>query len=187
MIVDGDPSHQPIGLDARFEHFVASASPGLLRSAYLLTGDRHQAEDLLQSALVRTLRRWPAISSSPVAYTFSVLVNLSRDGARTQRRRPRTAPEHELPERRAVDPVESLIERDAIVQAARRLPQTQREVLGCRFLMDLTVSDTAIALGIPEGTVKSYTARALARMRELLAEGPVPPISRSSEVESHAE
>jgi hypothetical protein len=54
----------------------------VLRSAYLLLGDRDDAEDLLQTALIRTLRRWDAISGSPAAYAFAVLVNLSRDHER---------------------------------------------------------------------------------------------------------
>jgi RNA polymerase sigma-70 factor (sigma-E family) len=159
-------------LDPGFERFVASASPGLLRSAYLLTGDRGHAEDLLQSALLRTLSRWDAITGPPAAYAFAVLVNLSHDRRRAARRRPPIAPERAAPERPAVDQLDRLRERDAITQAARRLPAAQREVLACRFLLDLTVAETAATLGLPQGTVKSYTARALARMRELLSDGP---------------
>jgi RNA polymerase sigma-70 factor (sigma-E family) len=167
-VSDDQHRRQPEPLDAGFERFVVAASPALLRSAYLLTGDRGDAEELLQSALIRTLGRWGAISGSPAAYTFAVLVNLSRDRRRTQRRRPRTAPysaESDLP---ADDQVERVLERDAITQAARGLSRLQREVLACRFLHDLSVAETAATLGIPEGTVKSYTARALARMRGLL-------------------
>jgi RNA polymerase sigma-70 factor (sigma-E family) len=153
---------------ASIDAFVASASPGLFRSAVLLTGDRSEAEDLLQDALLRTLRRWDAITGPPAAYTFTVLVNLSRDRHRSRRRRPRTAPDHELPDRAAVDPIGGFIERQAITSAAWQLPAVQREVLACRFVMDMTVAETARALSLPEGTVKSYTARALARMRELL-------------------
>jgi RNA polymerase sigma-70 factor (sigma-E family) len=163
-------ANRPERLDAGFEHFVASASPGLLRSAYLLVGDHLVAEDLLQSALLRALRRWDSISGSPTAYTFTALVNLSRDHFRAQRRRPAMTQEHDAVGQAAVDHLDRLLERDAITRAARRLPEAQREVLACRFLLDLTVAETAHALGRPEGTVKSYTARALARMRELLGE-----------------
>lgn len=160
-----------------------SASPGLLRSAYLLTGDRAVAEDLLQSALLRTLRRWDSISGPPGAYAFAAVVNLSRDRYRARRRRPAMAPQHHALEQRAVDQLDRLVERDAITQAARSLPDIQRQVLACRFLLDLTVAETANALGLPEGTVKSYTARALARMRELLSADPAAE-SDSSEVQS---
>ena len=151
-----------------FEQFVASASPGLLRSAYLLVGDQAVAEDLLQSALLRVLHRWDSISGSPVAYTFTALVNLSRDRFRAQRRRPAIPQEGYALGQPAGDQLDRLLERDAITRAARGLPDAQRQVLACRFLLDLTVAKTAEALGLPEGTVKSYTARALARMRELL-------------------
>ena len=66
------------------------------------------------------------------------------------------------------DPVDRLLERDLVVRAAGRLSPPQREVLACRFLLDMSVGETAAALGMPEGTVKSHCARALARMREIL-------------------
>ncbi len=75
-------------LDGAFERFVAESAPTLLRSAYVLTGDRYDADDLLQNALLRTLRHWSSIGSSPAGYAFRVMVNLSHDGRRAQRRRP---------------------------------------------------------------------------------------------------
>jgi RNA polymerase sigma factor (sigma-70 family) len=169
--MSADRSRSPTEpLDPAFERFVTAASPGLLRSAYLLTGDRGHAEDLLQSALMRTLRRWDAITGPPAAFAFAVLVNLSHDRRRAARRRPVAAAGRSAVERPAADQLERLLERDALTQAARRLPAAQREVLACRFLLDLTVAETATTLALPEGTVKSYTARALARMRELLSD-----------------
>ncbi len=149
---------------------MASASPALFRSAFLLAGDRGDAEDLLQSALLRTFRRWEAITGSPAAYCLAVLVNLSRDQHRNEHRRPRTVPEREIGEVPVGDQADRLVERMAITGATRGLPRAQREVLACRFVMDMSVAETAHALGLAEGTVKSYTARALelARMRELL-------------------
>jgi RNA polymerase sigma-70 factor (sigma-E family) len=169
-------------LDAGFEQFVAATSPQLLRSAYLLLGDRDDAEDLLQTALIRTLRRWDAISGSPAAYAFAVLVNLSRDHKRALRRRPLIEQPADVPDRASHDSVKSLLERDAVIQAALRLGHAQREALACRFLLDLSVAETAATLGVPEGTVKSHTARALAAMRELLADEPIPARGGSSEV-----
>lgn len=90
---------------------------------------RAVAEDLLQSALLRTLRRWDSISGPPDAYAFAAVVNLSRDRYRARRRRPATAPEHHALEQPAVDQLDRLVERDAITQAARRLPDAQRQVL----------------------------------------------------------
>jgi RNA polymerase sigma-70 factor (sigma-E family) len=169
-------------LGTGFERFVAATSPGLLRAAYVLSGDRDDAEDLLQGALLRTLRRWDAIDGSPAAYAFRVLVNLSHDRERTRRRRPSLALQAEIPERPVTDQVERLLEREAVTQAARRLPEVQRQVLASRFLLDLSVAETAAALDLPEGTVKSYTARALARIRELLAEKPIPTSHESPDV-----
>ena len=83
-------SVQGESLDAAFERFVAESAPTLLRSAYVLAGDHADADDLLQSALLRTLRHWSSVGTSPVGYAFRVMVNLSHDGRRAQRRRPLT-------------------------------------------------------------------------------------------------
>ena len=155
-------------LDAGFERFVVDASPGLLRSAYLLTRDRGDAEDLLQTALIRTMRRWQSITGSPLAYTFVALVNLSHDRRRARRRRPHQVPEWEAGDVPAADPIARLLERDLVVRAAGDLSAAQREVLACRFLLDMSIAETASALSMPQGTVKSHCARALARMREIL-------------------
>jgi RNA polymerase sigma factor (sigma-70 family) len=157
-----------LAVGREFDRFVASASPGLLRAAYLLTGDRGDAEDLLQNALLRVFRRWQTISGPPTGYAFTVLVNLSRDHRRWLRRRPRTVAHHDFDAPADVDPVGRLLDRAEVVQAARCLPQAQQAVIACRFLLDLSVGETAAALELPEGTVKSYTARALAKMHDLL-------------------
>ena len=157
-------------LDAAFERFVAESAPTLLRTAYVLTGDHADADDLLQNALLQTLRHWSTIGTSPVGYAFRVIVNLSHDRRRARRRRPSRAPAHDALAVPAVDELERVVERDAIVGAVARLSRVQREVLACRFVLDLDVAQTAQTLGLPDGTVKSHTARALARMRELLDE-----------------
>ena len=154
-----------------FDRFVASASPGLLHAAYLLTGNRSDAEDLLQNALLRVFRRWETISGPPAGYAFRVLVNLSRDRWRGLRRRPTTVATDTADAQTTADPVGRLLDRAEVVQAARRLPRSQQAVIACRFLLDLSVGETAAALDLPEGTVKSYTARALTKMRGLLTDG----------------
>ena len=167
--------HDSAGVEESFERFVVSASPRLMRVAFLLTGDRGEAEDLLQGALVRLVGRWRQISDSPEPYALQVLVNLSRDRHRRLGRRPReTAPEGAV-ERLEDDHAGRLMERDALAQAVRALPRRQREVVVLRFFLDLSVSDTALALRCSEGAVKSYTARAMTRMRELLEDGSSPP------------
>jgi RNA polymerase sigma factor (sigma-70 family) len=147
-----------------------------------LTGDRGHAEDLAQVTLWRTARRWGELSGSPDAYAHEVLVNLSRDRRRSLTRRPLEVAQLDLVVDRGDDCTEALLERNAVVQAVRRLPRRQREVVVLRFFLDLSVAQTAAALGTSEGTIKSYTARAIARLRNLLSEDPTAVVAVRSEV-----
>jgi RNA polymerase sigma-70 factor (sigma-E family) len=156
-------------LEGAFERFASRAAPALLRTAFLLTGDRGIAEDLVQVTLWRVFRRWRDVRRSPDAYAHRVLVNLSRDRRRGLRRRPPEVHDNALPDGEIADSVEGLLERAAVTAAVRSLPRRQREVLVLRFFLDLSVAETAAALGTREGTVKAYTARALAQMREVLS------------------
>jgi RNA polymerase sigma-70 factor (sigma-E family) len=167
---------------AEFNAFASRASPSLLRSAYVLTGDRGHAEDLLQLTLLRTAQRWDAASQSPDAYAYRVLVNLSRDRRRRLRRRP--VEQRQVEDRVNVvgDPVARLLDRDAVTRAVRSRSSRQREVIVLRFFLDLSIAQTADVIGASEGTVKSHTARALDRMRELLADADMNPERVSTEV-----
>jgi RNA polymerase sigma-70 factor (sigma-E family) len=162
--------------DVDFEAFVAGYSTRLLRGAYLLIGDHASAEDLLQMTLMRTARRWPSAKAAPEAYARRVLVNLSRDHYRRRQSRVREQPLPELAGEpfanvsAADDHTDAVVGRDAVIAALAELPSRQREVLVLRFYADLSVAETASAMGASEGTVKSYTSRGLARMRELLAD-----------------
>jgi RNA polymerase sigma-70 factor (sigma-E family) len=148
-----------------FEAFVAGSSTGLLRTAYLLCGDRGHAEDLVQTALLRTARRWRTARQQPEAYARRVVVNLAKDRWRMLSRRPaETAFDTEV-EVRADDTV---LDRDVLLRATRQLPAGQRAVLVLRFFDDLSVEDTAAALGCSTGTVKSQTSRALGNLRSAL-------------------
>jgi RNA polymerase sigma-70 factor (sigma-E family) len=154
--------------DAAFEQFVIRASPLLVRAGFLLTGDRGHAEDLTQTALLRVYRRWDSIGHSPDVYAREVLVNLARDRRRALRRRP---PEVELGDSlnmKAADHAAELLERDSLIRAVRQLPRREREVVVLRFVLDLSVGQTAGLLGTSEGAVKGYTSRALTRLRSLL-------------------
>jgi RNA polymerase sigma-70 factor (sigma-E family) len=162
------PGDDPM-VDPAFERFALAYSRTLLRSAFLLCGDRGQAEDLLQLTLLRTAGRWQSARVAPEAYARRVLVNLSRDHRRLARRRIAERPLTDAdrwPGGR--DHTDEVAVRDAVIGALRILPMRQREVLVLRFYLDLSVTEAAAAMGASEGTVKSYTARALARMRELL-------------------
>ena len=158
-------------LSPDFERFVLERSTGLLRTAVLLVGDRGHAEDLVQTALLRLARRWGSIREHPEAYARKVLVNLTRDHWRRSGRR---GTEQELDEtvRHAVtrDPADTVVDRDVLRRALTGLPRRQREVVVLRFFADLSVAETAAALGVSEGTVKTQTSRAVSRLRQELGE-----------------
>lgn len=166
-----------VRVDSSFDAFVAARSGALLRTAYLLAGDRQHAEDLLQTALLRALRRWSRVRDAPDAYVRKVLVNLSRDWIRNRRRRPREVPAPPDPEslgghERDVDGVmdHQVVVHQVVVQALAQLPRQQRAVVVLRYFEDLSVDQTAELLGCSAGTVKSHTSRALSRLRDLLTE-----------------
>jgi RNA polymerase sigma-70 factor (sigma-E family) len=155
-----DPAGQ-----ADFEAFARRSSDRLLRTALLLSGDHGHAEDLVQTALLRTARRWSAARRDPDAYARRVVVNLARDRWRLLRRRFGEAP---LEIDVAVPVTDGLADRELLLAAVRLLPPGQRAVLVLRYFDDLSVADTAAALGCSTGTVKSQTARALDRLRAAL-------------------
>jgi RNA polymerase sigma-70 factor (sigma-E family) len=163
--------------DPSFEEFVARGSARLLRSAYLLTGDRDQSEDLLQVALIRIARRWDVARQSPHAYAHRVLVNLLHDRRRHLSRRASQAPleESNAQRDRVDDGADAVVDRIALASAVRRLPLRQREVVVLRFFADLSVADTAAAIGASDGTVKTHTSRALKALREALSDAATQP------------
>jgi RNA polymerase sigma-70 factor (sigma-E family) len=156
--------------DEQFHSFVLSRRPGLVRTATLLTGDGHLAEDLVQSTLTKLYLAWPSFrrADNPDGYLRRTLVNALTDERRRWWRR------HE---RSMADPpdrvrVESGGELDDGLRAAlRALPPKMRAAVVFRYFYDLDVADTADALGCSVGTVKSQTARALDRLRVDLAPG----------------
>jgi RNA polymerase sigma-70 factor (sigma-E family) len=156
--------HRP-GRD--FDEFVVGRSQALLRTAVLLLGDRHDAEDLLQTALLRVARHWSRARESPDAYTRRVLINLAYDHSRYRRRHPESP--GPLPDRPQAPPTDGEHdERDDLLRVLRELPERQRATVVLRFWEDLSVADTAALLGCSEGTVKSTTSKALARLRRVL-------------------
>lgn len=165
--------------DKQFHEFVLAQRAGLLRTATLLTaGDRHLAEDLVQSALTKLYVAWPSFqrAENPPAYTRRVLVNaLSDERRRLWRRRERSTAE--LPELPGTDQ-QSDTETDGLRTALRELPPKMRAAVVFRYFHDLTVTETAEALGCSEGTVKSQTSRALARLRTALEIRPAVPAFR---------
>ena len=151
--------------DAEFAAFMTASMPALHRSAFLLCGDAHRADELTQHALERTYRAWPrAREGDPLAYARRVLMNLRVDGWRRTRREvladPHTLAGHDAP---WTDP--DLGERDEVLRALLALPLKQRRVVVLRYLLDLSEAEVAAELDLPLGTVKSTASRALASLR----------------------
>ncbi|HVU75191.1 MAG TPA: SigE family RNA polymerase sigma factor [Mycobacteriales bacterium] len=148
-----------------FHAYVRDRSPALLRTAYLLTGNADEAEDLLQDALARLLNAWSRVREEDAldAYVRRTMVNLRT--SRWRLRRVHTVPVAELPETAVHDPHSSPFDRDAMWAALLRLPPRMRAVLVLRFYEDLTEAEAAAALGCSIGTVKSQTSRALTKLR----------------------
>jgi RNA polymerase sigma-70 factor (sigma-E family) len=152
--------------DAEFEAFARAASSQLYRTALLLTGDRSDAEDLVQVALISVHRNWHRASESPHAYAHKALTSHLVSRWRQLRRRPSPAP---LAEHAATDdPYAQVALRRTLITGLRRLPRQQRAAIVLRYWNGLSEHETATALGCTPGTVKTHTARGLARLRELI-------------------
>ena len=147
---------------ADFEEFVVARSGALLRTAYLLTGDHHDAEDLVQSALIKVVPKWARIKDHPESYVRQVLARESV--SRWRGRRWREVSTDVVPEAMH-HPSADCSDRIALLEDLRRLSPRQRAVLVLRYFDDLTEADTAAALGISVGTVKSQVRDALAHLR----------------------
>lgn len=151
-------------MEDEFEQFVVAALPGLLRFGVVLTGDRHRADDLVQTALVKTMRRWRAIEhDQPVAYVRRVMVNAHLSGWRRSRH------EAGLPEGFDVatrnDETASYDDQDQLARALAVLPPRQRAVIVLRYYAGFSEAEIAETLGCAAGTVKSQASKALQRLR----------------------
>jgi len=156
------------GAEREFRAFVHGQTPALMRTAYLLMGDVHLAQDLLQSVLANTALHWKRAVDSPEAYVRKALYHQAVSAWRWRGRRPESLP-GVLPEQ-AVERADD-VERRLVVQAAlAKLSPKQRAVLVLRYFDDLSEADAADALGCSIGTVKSQTRHALGRLRVLAPE-----------------
>ncbi len=148
--------------EAGFADFVAQWSPALLRVAFLLTGDRSLAEDLLQTALMKTSRRWSRIADHQAAYPYVRRVLVTTYAGWRRRRRVAEVLTDQLPDRATAD---GEVAPGRAVAALEALPPRMRAVIVLRFYEDLSEADTAAALGCSVGSVKSQASRGLARLR----------------------
>jgi len=150
--------------DVEFVEFVQASTARLQHAAYLLTGDRHQAEDDAQTVLVRVYTVWPRIRrQDPFAYARKVLANLVIDRWRRPFREDAT---EELPERPAPgDFADGVAVQEWLMRALARLSPRERAIVVLRHFWDLSEADVATELGVSVGTVKSTASRALAKIR----------------------
>ena len=155
--------------DDAFTAFARDAGPGLVRTAYFLTGDLHLAEDLAQTALAQTYVHWRRVGE-PAAYARRVLVNAN--AAWWRRRSATETPVDVLPDVAVADHTAAVADRDPLVAALRRLPARQRAAVVLRYYADLSERDAADAMGCTTGSVKKHTSRGVERLRALLAESP---------------
>ncbi|WP_034594015.1 SigE family RNA polymerase sigma factor [Hamadaea tsunoensis] len=151
--------------DDGFREFVEARYADLLRVAYLLTGSAYEAEDLLQSALVRAIRGWSRVED-PMAYVRKIMVNQHISLWRRLRRRELVTA---MPPDRPVEDVAGLVTQSIALHAAlRSLPARTRAVVVLRYVVDMSEVDVAGALGFSVGNVKSHASRGLARLRAVL-------------------
>ena len=152
-----------------FEAFVRDSAKPLLRVAWLLSGDEHAAQDLVQETHVRMAKGWPRITRDgmdPMPYARTTLYRLQVDSWRRRGRRPERLVDA-VPERSGPREDEGSALRMTLMAALARLTPRQRAVLVLRFLEDRTEVQAAAVLGCSVNTVKSQTRHALQRLREL--------------------
>jgi RNA polymerase sigma-70 factor (sigma-E family) len=145
-----------------FDEFVATRSAALLRTAYLLTGEHALAEDLLQTALAKCWSAWGRIDGPPEPYVRRTIATTYASWWRQKWRTERST--DVLPEL-AARSGHAVEDRDMLWRALRPLPRGQRAVVVLRYYEDLSEAETAAALGVSVGTVKSQAARAVATLR----------------------
>ncbi|KJY33659.1 SigE family RNA polymerase sigma factor [Streptomyces sp. NRRL S-495] len=152
--------------DADFNAFVTGAWPRLMRTAFLLTGDRYLAEDVVQTALERTYAAWGRVTKAdePYAYVRRIVIN---EHARRFRRRVPEQLVNAVPERTGPDGFARLDERAALLEALGTLPPGQRQAVVLRYWEDLSESQAAAAMGCSVGTVKSQASKGIAKLREV--------------------
>ncbi len=154
--------------DQEYVEFVAAASASLRRTAFLVCGDWHRADDVVQDALCKLYRSWAKVDrdGNPLAYARRTVVNAALDSGRRPWRR--EVPTADLPTDRVPsydDPAAGHADRDEVLTALATLAPRQRACVVLRYYEDLSVEQTAQILGCSEGTVKSQAARGLDTLR----------------------
>ncbi|MGW9437027.1 SigE family RNA polymerase sigma factor [Streptomyces sp. NPDC055607] len=152
--------------DEEFHDFMTSRWPSLLRTAYLLTGSHHDAEDLAQSTLARAYVKWNHVrrSDDMAAYARQIMIHIHADRFRKRVVREWFTPR--LPEIPVADQTSHVDRRSALVDALGRLPARQRSAVVLCYFEDMTHAQVAAALGTRVGTIRSQITRGLAKLRQ---------------------
>jgi RNA polymerase sigma-70 factor (sigma-E family) len=154
--------------DAEFADYVDGRMTSFRRVAYLLCHDWHQADDLVQTSLVKLYTAWPRLREvgNADAYLRRIILRSFLDERRRLWRR--EVPTEALPEPAGHAPTNGVDDRMVLTQALRQLPPRQRAVVVLRCWEDLSVAETAGVLGCSEGAVKTHLSRGLAALRTVL-------------------
>lgn len=152
--------------DTLFVEFVRASSARLLRAAFLMTGDRHEAEDAVQTALARTYAAWHRVRSADAySYTRKVMANHVIDGWRRGHKGIESTTDQVPEAPTSGDAAHDVALQDWLRQALGVLSRRERTILVLRHFYDLSEADIAKELKVTKGTVKSTNARALAKLR----------------------
>jgi RNA polymerase sigma-70 factor (sigma-E family) len=166
--------------DDEYVAYVTARMPALRRLAHALSGDAHRADDLVQQTITNLYVRWSQASAVEHLdqYVRTMLVRAFVDEKRLAWSRVRLfgrtpEPDHDRAGTAGTTPPPNVEDRHVLRTALRRLPRRQQAVLVLRFICDLSVAETAEALGCATGTVKSQTAHGLAALRKVLGVTPL--------------
>jgi RNA polymerase sigma-70 factor (sigma-E family) len=154
------------GEEESYRAFVVARYSALRRTAYVLTGNHHDAEDLVQTALMKAAGVWGRVGERPEPYVRRIMYH--ENVSRWRRRRVTEEPlgSHDTP----VETDEVSENRVVLAQALSRLTAKQRTVLVLRYFEDLTEQQAAAVMGVRVGTIKSQTRHALMRLRQVAPE-----------------
>jgi RNA polymerase sigma-70 factor (sigma-E family) len=169
--------------EAEFREYMTARWPAQLRTAYLLSGNRHTAEDLAQTALEKTAAAWARVRSveDTDAYVRRILVNTHL--SRFRAKRVVEVLQWQDTESSSTDSSQQIAQRDELWRALASLPKRQRAVVVLRYWEDLSEAQTAELMGCSVGTVRSQAHKALSKLRvsPLLSESNPYPIRREEE------
>jgi RNA polymerase sigma-70 factor (sigma-E family) len=149
-----------------FGEYVRSRGASLLRAAHALTGNRDDAEDLVQTTLVKAYQSWDSVADPAAVDTYVRRVMINTHISVWRRQRVDEYPTDQVPDSATVDATADSDLHDLVQRTLDRLPRRMRAAVVLRYCDDMSEPEVAAALGVSVGTVKSTVARAVAKLRE---------------------